>query len=184
MKLFIAVELENNVKTELEGVQEKLKDRALKGRFTSKDNFHLTLRYIGEVHPKNIDSLKNMIDQVSVNKKTFDLSLGPIGSFPKKQRHIVWAGLQGRLESLHNLYLDLEAALIKEGVKKEGRPYNPHISLGRQVKLEQTLEQVSREIKIYPLLIPVTTLSLMESTNIEGRLTYRPIYRKQLKGED
>lgn len=100
-----------------------------------------------------------------------------LGSFPKKNRHIVWAGLQGKMDTLHCLYTKMEASLSEQGFSKEEREYNPHITLGRNIQLDQSIEELNERIQIRPLEFTVNRLSLMESVNINGRLVYRPVYR-------
>lgn len=176
MRIFVAIELTNSIKGELEKNQQKLKGFSEKGRYTDKENFHLTLRFIGECKSEQISLIKMAIDQTTAKQIQFFLNLNKIGSFPKKNRHIIWAGLDGELDKLHNLYNTLEEALVQFGFPKEERPYNPHITLGRQVQLEQSLEDTNKVIQLRTLDFSVKSVSLMESINIDGRLIYRPIY--------
>ncbi|ABR47000.1 2'-5' RNA ligase [Alkaliphilus metalliredigens QYMF] len=181
MRVFIAIELEEEVKKKVEKIQKKLKSYAQKGKFTDPGNFHLTLRFIGEVGEAEIKSIKNAIEKTATKEGFFELVMDQVGSFPKKNKEIVWVGVKGELDRLQNLYKDLEDALEGEGFLKEGRQYNPHITLGREIVLNRPLPSIQEEIKVMESILSVQKISLMESVRINGKLVYRPIYVKSLR---
>ena len=49
MRIFIAIEFSNKIKNILHNIQEIVKENSISGKFTDKDNFHLTIRFIGEI---------------------------------------------------------------------------------------------------------------------------------------
>ncbi len=51
MRTFIAIELEEEVKDALEGAQQQAAELCRKGNYTPKENFHLTLHFLGESGP-------------------------------------------------------------------------------------------------------------------------------------
>jgi len=178
MRVFVAIELEDDVKADLASVQDELKKDIEKGNFTSTDNFHLTLRFIGEVDEGGVQSIKEAIDETAKTATPFDLHLSQLGSFPKKNKEILWAGVAGDLENLHSLHDKIEEELASKNFKKDTRLYTPHITLGRNLRLNEEVDQLKNKTDVPASTIKVNQLSLMESTRINDELVYRPIYVK------
>ena len=66
MRLFIAINFNDDIKEELENNIEDLKDEAKRGNFSLIDNLHLTLAFIGELDKRNLQTVKDaMIYAVS-----------------------------------------------------------------------------------------------------------------------
>ncbi|WP_432666141.1 RNA 2',3'-cyclic phosphodiesterase [Wukongibacter baidiensis] len=180
MRTFIAIELEDELKNYIFEKQQILKSNSEKGNFSRKENFHLTLRFIGESSPTQIEALKKAIDTTSEKITSFGLKLGELGYFPKKNRKIIWLGIGEGKATLQQLFNELENNLYRDGFKREERGLSPHITLGRQVILKKGFDKIAEDINILYKDIPVKKISLMESTRINDILTYRPIYTKPL----
>ncbi|OJF94169.1 2'-5' RNA ligase family protein [Alkalibacterium sp. 20] len=88
--------------------------------------------------------------------------------------------MKGQLDSLNELKRDLEGELEKAGFTKEEREYKPHITLVRQASLDKPFEIVKEEVSVPHSEIIAGSISLMESTRIDGELVYRAIYNKSI----
>lgn len=174
MRVFIAIEFDDSIKKYLSEKQQEVMQSCIKGNFTHPGNFHLTLRFIGEVAPPALTKLKKAVDATSAGLQSFELILDELGQFPRGSRKILWIGLKPSRE-LQRLYKALEVSLEEQGYPEEGRGYNPHITLGREVLVED--DPTVQHIHIRPEKIHVKGISLMESTRVEGKLVYRPIHR-------
>jgi 2'-5' RNA ligase len=177
IRVFFAIEFEEDFKKYLWDIQQIIKQNSLKGNFTRQDNFHLTLKFIGEVEPAEIENLKKAIDVVTVNRVSFSLVTSELGQFPRRNKKIIWLGLE-ESTALQQLHSDLENFLEKQGYEKEKRSYTPHITLGREVVLNCDFQELQRVVKIETQEIPVQKVSLMESTRVEGKLTYISVYSR------
>ncbi len=212
MRLFFAIEFKEELKEFLFNIQQDVREHCMGGNFTSKDNFHLTLRFIGEQSPSQAEQLiavlkdtaisfKNSINsfkdselkltkklqpmqdggspefEIGVNTFGFQLRLNKIGKFDRGNKKIIWVGLK-RSRELENLYNKLENTLLNYGYSKEDRGFNPHITLAREVKIED-FEQVVNKIEINTLPINVNAISLMESKRIDNKLCYVPLMRAE-----
>lgn len=175
MRVFIAIELDDEIKKYLSEIQTKVKKNSIKGNFTREANFHLTLRFIGDVDDKGIHSLKRAIDETSKEFQEFELKLGGLGEFPRKDKKIIWIGLSEGIKELKDLFKRLENNLEKQGFNREERGLKPHITIGREVRVDKPFEDLKNEISIEPKLINVKKISLMESTRVNGVLSYIPI---------
>ncbi|WP_161797118.1 RNA 2',3'-cyclic phosphodiesterase [Clostridium cylindrosporum] len=179
-RVFIAIELEESIKDYLQEMQNKIIKNSTRGNFTIKDNFHLTLKFIGEVEDEIIEKIKVCIDDVASRQNDFNLQFSRLGEFPRGNKTMPWVGVK-RSESLDKLHLDMENSLEEVSIKKEGKKFTPHITLGRQVVLNRDFSKLVDEIAIEDLTIIVDKISLMESTRINGKLKYIPLYVKKLK---
>ncbi len=170
MRCFIAIELDEETRNILAKVQEKLKGKDVKGKYTRIDNLHLTLKFLGEIDESAYFAICNLIKKVSVNHKLFVLKLDRLGKFDKGSKKIVWAGLSYN-KNLVSLYNDIESGLEKIMTIKKENYYTPHITLIR----EATLSSNKIDDEIYDSIrhsFRVNGISLMESTRVEGKLTY------------
>ena len=57
MRVFIAIDFEEEVKDYLDGIQNIIKENSRHGNFTQKENYHITLRFMGEVNKSDVDML-------------------------------------------------------------------------------------------------------------------------------
>ncbi len=177
MRIFFAIEFPEDVKEYLNQIQLVLKEQSIKGNFTHMDNYHLTLRFIGEINDHELDKLKEVIDEVALKQNCFELTMNKLGYFARGSKLIIWVGINQN-ESLGRLYSQLEHSLKGKGYKEEERDFVPHVTLGRQIVLIEDFHKMKQQIKMDDIIIPVNKLSLMESTRVKGELRYIPLYNK------
>lgn len=180
MRVFIAIELENILKEYIFQKQQIIKTNSIKGNFSRRENFHLTLRFIGEANREEIESFKKAINETAKAVSIFKMKLGELGYFPRKSKKIIWLGISQGQKSLQQVFNILEMKLENEGFKREARGLKPHITLAREVILNTDFNLLSRQVQIENKEINVKKISLMESTRIDGKLTYIPIYTKDI----
>jgi 2'-5' RNA ligase len=98
-------------------------------RWTAPDNFHLTVRFIGEVDGGLYDDVVDALGQVRA--PGFDLVLGGIDQFGKRDKaRVLWIGVEKNPALIH-LHDRVESALVRAGLEPEGRKYSPHVTLAR-----------------------------------------------------
>lgn len=180
MRVFIAIELEEEVKEKLAGLQSKAEAAADKGKFTAGSNFHLTLYFIGEADSERIRQIRKVIDECAEHSAPFKLKLSKLGSFKKGNKLIIWAGVEKDIIKLHELHRQISVKLNEVEPSSQSGEYTPHITLGRQIVFSQDFEEWSQSQSVPPVEFKVDKLSLMESTRLNGALIYRPIYVKPL----
>lgn len=177
MRVFFAIELDDGIKDYLSEIQQEVKSHCISGNFTFKENFHLTLRFIGEQNVQQVEKLKQLLKDVACNSD-FELRLDKLGSFNKGNRSIIWTGLEKSLH-LQELYNNMENTLFQTGYQKEERSYNPHITLAREVKMENI--GFIEKMEIEQLNVKVVSISLMESKRVNNKLAYVPLERAELQ---
>ncbi|AFS78218.1 2'-5' RNA ligase [Gottschalkia acidurici 9a] len=179
-RVFVAIEFPEDIKNYLSKIQKSIIEESEKGNFTTKENLHLTLKFIGEVNESDLEKIKICIDKVALEQNNFQLYFNELGQFPRGNKSIVWVGLESN-EILNELYSKLEITLEEIGITREERNFKPHITIGRQVIFNKKFNQIVEQINIDKLSIPVDKISLMESTRVNGELKYIPIHVKKFK---
>lgn len=180
MRVFYAIEFSDSVKEYIKSVQNVIRENSIKGNFSHEENFHLTLKFIGEVDEKKLSKLKYSLDKVSGQVKPFSIRFDQLGFFNKENKKVVWIGVENEDKGLIQLYNTLETVLHAEDFAKELRGYSPHITLSRETVLKDGFEKQTAGAVIDPMEINVNRISLMESTRINGKLTYRSIYTREI----
>lgn len=182
MRTFIAIELEDEVKDCLEETQKKAAEFCRKGNYTPRDNFHLTLHFLGEVTPDDVEYLQQAIMETARFQKAFDLTLDRIGFFPRGREGVLWAGVE-KSTPLFKLFQNLEKNLGKQGFPREKKGLSPHITLGREVEPFYSFSDVQKKVEMEKKTIRVTGISLMESVRMGRKLIYQPLFRQKLRME-
>lgn len=182
MRTFIAIELEEEVKDHLSNIQAETQKLCRKGNYTPKDNFHLTLHFLGEVEEDDLDYLQEAIFETARRNRPFTLTLDKIGFFPRGNKGIMWAGLE-KSTHLQRLFSTLEKSLEQQGFARERKGLSPHITLGREVEPHRSFMDVQKGVKVEPMRISVRSISLMESVRKGPKLVYVPLFRQNLIGK-
>lgn len=169
MRLFIAINFNNDFKNIFIEDISLLKEYFLSANFTRRENLHLTLAFIGEVN--NVSPIKKAMD--SVTFEPFEISLGDIGNF----RDIYLRRLQN-CDALNKLQKNVTENLENCGVDFDRKSFKPHITLARRVELLSVPSLPERNKKM-----TVDKISLMKSERINGRLVYTKIYSKKAQAE-
>ena len=182
MRTFIAIELEEEVKDHLAEVQAETQKLCRRGNFTPKDNFHLTLHFLGEIEEDVIEYLQDAMYETARRNRPFTLTLDKIGFFPRGNKGIMWAGLE-RSTHLQRLFSTLEKSLEQQGFARERKGLSPHITLGREVEPHRSFVDVQKSTKIEPMKVSVRRISLMESVRKGPKLVYVPLFRQNLIGK-
>jgi 2'-5' RNA ligase len=128
-------------------VRETLENAIPKIAYTKPQNLHLTLKFLGEVEPKRLDSITESIGSI----RTTPIELQPSGieCFPRRGPiRIIAAGMDGTLPPLRALVDAIEQRCKYLGFEREQRQYKPHATLGRarpvlSAKFRATVEEVT-----------------------------------------
>jgi 2'-5' RNA ligase len=98
-------------------------------RWVPIENFHLTLRFVGEVPGHRAEEVDHALAGVSAS--AFLLSFTGLGTFAKGGREVaLWAGVE-RNAALEHLQSKIETALQRAGLDPERKRFTPHVTLAR-----------------------------------------------------
>ena len=176
--MFIAVNFSRETKKKLLAFRDSLRRFAERGRFTVPENLHLTLVFLGNCDLKQTDAAKRSMNALSFEPFTITITGG--GYLDKGRANLVFCELQnnsGR-NKLSQLHSELSASLSAKGFELETRKFWPHITIGREV-VWKDIDGSSINWGIEPPRIEesVTSLELMKSERINGKLTYTAIHK-------
>ena len=180
MRLFTAVEIDEKSRTTIFRIQEHLKGSSIKGTFVKKENFHVTLKFLGETDVNYIERICRSMDSSVAGVNSFILKGGLPGYFRKKDGLIVWAGITEGSEYIWTIYSNLEDELVKAGFRKDTSLFTPHITLARKVKLRKSFDSFTENIRISDFRTEVRSVTLFESRMSRGIVFYEPLYRADL----
>jgi len=132
MRCFIAIELDDEIKDNLQTAQQFFKSIPdEKVNWTKRSQMHLTLKFLGEASEDQIPKIIDAIQSSAAEIAPFDLPVAGLGSFPPSgSPRVLWAGVQ-RSESLQKLQKSIEATVSPLGFPSEDRDFTPHLTLGR-----------------------------------------------------
>ena len=133
LRVFIALSIPPPAKFELEKVVQHLAAQVPNGvRWVSLDGIHLTLKFLGNIDPAQVEDITEAMTRGSLGTPPFKMFLSGLGTFPNQKRpRIIWAGVQGDLDSVGKLQAGIEAEVSGLGFPREKRPFTPHLTLGR-----------------------------------------------------
>ena len=164
MRLFIAILFNDAITSALTELQENMKKEGVRGSYTTTENLHLTLAFIGEYG--NPDAVLDAMEKAGFTP--FSISLNGVGSFGK----LFWAGISENRE-LRAYVKRLRRALAEEGIPFDRKQFSPHITLIRNA--------VYKNDQKIPVRVPpvgemkAANISLMKSERGRNGMIYTEI---------
>lgn len=133
VRLFIAIELPAELVTRLRDFQsEPGLTRLPYAKWVDPGSIHLTLKFLGDVDPARLETVKESAAAAARPFHPFVLSTGRTGFFPGAQRaRVFWLGLEGEVAELGRLQQGIDRAMSKLGFESENRPFTAHLTLAR-----------------------------------------------------
>jgi len=133
LRSFIAVEIPAEIQSALARSTAPLQKDLPKPliRWVAPQNVHLTLKFLGDVSPVNLEQLADALKVEALNHETFTIFVGGLGAFPTpRHARVIWVGLQAPV-ALMALLRGVEAVAARLGYASEDRPFSPHLTIGR-----------------------------------------------------
>jgi len=97
-------------------------------RWIDVENYHLTLRFFGDVEGHVADEIVNALDRV--RRPSFQLTLSGVGAFGGKKPHSIWAGVAASPD-LFALQAEIDRISARLGLPSDARKFSPHVTLAR-----------------------------------------------------
>jgi len=177
MRTFIGVEFNKDIKDSIAGIQHIVRENSEKGRFKYVGNFHLTLKFLGEIQPAKTADIGRSLKDIAEKHRKFRLNIDKIGYFDGRGSiHALWLGFSGELDKLGRLHSDIEEGMYRLGVKKEIKAYTPHITIAQDLLLRIPFEELREKVDFKGLrTVEIKEVSLIESEESGGKRIYTPI---------
>lgn len=123
-RLFTALEIPRNAAMSLSLLRGGLPG----ARWMDVENYHITLRFIGDVDGRTADEIVDRLDRI--DRPEFQIRLEGIGSFGSKKPHSIWAGVTPSPE-MYALQAEIERICQRIGLPPDPRKFMPHVTLAR-----------------------------------------------------
>jgi 2'-5' RNA ligase len=133
LRTFIAVDIPPSIQKAIQQKTESLRQAlgAPLVRWVNVNHIHLTLKFLGDVSPGQVDLLTQMLRTEADSAQAFEMQIGGLGSFPNLRRpRVLFIGIQAPA-GLEALYRGIESACRRLGYESEVRDFSPHLTLGR-----------------------------------------------------
>lgn len=187
MRLFIALNIPTKEREKIGRAADPLRERDLPVRWVGPDEYHVTLKFLGDVRPDGVEGIHDVLDKVGGSTAPFRASVQGFGAFPTIRRpSVLWAGVTATPE-LRCLKQDLEWDLAELGFERETRAFHPHVTLGRAGRDRgagafRGLDELAASLKLRAS-FPVKTLDLMRSQPGKDGPRYTLLYQASLRGD-
>ncbi len=176
MRLFIAINFDDDTKMKIYNDSLVLIEMASSYNFSSINNYHLTLAFLGEVDKSKVDLIKSTIDSISFIN--MDLKILGYGSLKRDDKELIFRHIKVD-EKLFKLVSELKDELIIKGFNVDMKRFKPHLTISRETKFISDINV--RCIKVDEINTKIKSIDLMESYRINGTLKYRSLYKALLK---
>jgi 2'-5' RNA ligase len=186
MRLFIAIDIDNDVCKAVAKLQQELigRLRNQKGlKWVEPENMHLTLKFLGEADESRVDEINAAVEIACGDKKAFEFSLSTVGTFGRPAK-VLWLGSEKQSDELVKLAADLEQALEGLGFEKEARPFSTHLTLGRikDSGVDKNLRQVLKNYQQVEIpAVSVDSVCLYKSQLTQDGPVYTLLRKIELK---
>jgi len=131
MRLFVAIPMGGEVEQVLSKLLERCSQKPWPVKWVRSEGLHLTVKFLGPVGPERLEAVSGAVKEASRGTPRLSFGLTELGAFPRWSRpRVLWAGLESEA-ALELLVHRVEQACAGLGFPVEGRPFRPHVTLGR-----------------------------------------------------
>lgn len=125
IRLFVGLELPDGIRARLAGLGGGVPG----ARWIPSENYHVTLRFIGEVDEGRAEDIDAILSRVRA--PVFDMRIAGVGAFGRNhQVHTLWAGIADAPE-IKQLHDKIDRAVMRAGLPPDRRKFMPHVTLAR-----------------------------------------------------
>jgi RNA 2',3'-cyclic 3'-phosphodiesterase len=156
-------------------------------RWVAVENMHLTLKFLGDISPANMDLLTQMLSAQAGLFHGFDIHISGLGSFPNMKRpRVIYVGIQAPVV-LEALQRGLESASRRLGYESEERGFAPHLTIGRVKQNVTATEQqkIRRALEVTTIdslgIARVDSVHLYKSDLMPSGSVYTRLFSAPLK---
>ena len=179
MRVFIAIDINDEIRTALSDLQQQLQNKAdnKKGdvKWVEPKNIHLTLKFLGEIKDEQAVDVCNIVKDVAGRNKSFELDIESVGCFGGRSTRVLWVGTGEGSNNLLQLQKEMEQELASAGLPPETRKFTGHLTLCRvkNSKAGFKLAAITEDFKDFRL----GTISADSVSVYQSQLTPRdPVY--------
>ncbi len=129
MRLFVAIDIDDNIRSRIARFLEGMREFAPDVRWVRPESLHVTLKFIGEKSDDEAETIKRSLATIAAD--SFELIFRGYGFFPgARAPRVFWIGSEGG-SKLTSLAATVDETLAQLGIQKEEHAFNPHLTLAR-----------------------------------------------------
>lgn len=162
-RLFTAIEVPKDIGMMLSSLRGGIHG----ARWIDRENYHLTLRFIGDIDERTANEIAGMLD--FVERPAFTLTLTGLDQFGGKKPRAIFAAVQPA-PALIELQAEHERMMQRIGLAPEGRRFTPHVTLARlrDASVIEVADYLSTRGGFRPMSFPVSRFVLYSSRASQG----------------
>ena len=177
MRLFIAIQFPPEIVSHLEIIQKELMRHTLSGHFVESSNLHLTVLFLGEMEATRLNMVKDAMRRITV--PSFSVLLQDVSSFKTQEGRLYYVNVK-KNDQLETIVAELKETLNRFGFSLENKEYKPHITLAREVVLEEEFDLANYCQSITHKRVDVEKVCLMRSDRIDHQVVYKEVASRHL----
>ena len=146
IRAFVAIEFAAATVNRISAAIEQLKPRIVGIRWVAPANYHLTLKFLGNIDESQIETIGHALANALHPFQRFTINAKGLGVFPSVKRpRVLWVGLVG--SPLTTMAVAVEAALVPLGFPQEEKVFTPHLTIGRWHQTDRADRVLGEELK-------------------------------------
>lgn len=146
IRAFVAIEIAAATVQQIAAAIEQFKPRIVGIRWLSPTNFHLTVKFLGNIDESKIEPIRQALTDALRPFQRFTINAKGLGVFPSMKRlRVLWVGLVG--SRLTELTAAVESALVPLGFAREEKTFTPHLTIGRWRQAARADRALEQELK-------------------------------------
>jgi RNA 2',3'-cyclic 3'-phosphodiesterase len=131
VRAFVALDLDARLREAIGDLQARLRPRLGGIRLVRPEGIHLTLRFLGDTSPAQVETLRPLLAAAAAACPPADARVAGLGAFPERgSPRVLWLGLDVP-PTVFELQRACERAARAVGFEREERPFRAHLTLGR-----------------------------------------------------
>ena len=173
MRAFLAVDLDEELRTEIARIQQELRDALSSANarisWVRPAGMHLTVKFLGEFDQRHVEPLRDDVARILRSRTAVTIPLSRVGAFPRPQApRTIWLGPQASWDNtddaleIGRLMRAIDEACTKFGAVPDQKHWHPHLTLARVRDGERLVGRalaqfIDRSINLAPLLMTAVT---------------------------
>ncbi len=176
-RCFVAIELDEIARADLGDSMDRIDIDGL--RLGNPQNLHVTLKFLGDVEDPALPGVIERLRHAAAGIGPIELNATGIAYLPDARRARVLSATVDSPPELLQLFHRVEDAMADAGFRREGRPYRPHITIGRFRKPPRRAP-APQTLPFGPTSWTAEAITLMQSDLGPGGPTYTPLAEMRL----
>lgn len=183
IRCFISIVLDEHTKRQIGRVQTAIRSTGIRAGWPSAQNFHLTLKFLGNISEETLPCIKAKLSEAIADKERFNITFNQLGVFPNP-RHpkVIWIGSDKTDPELVTLQRDIDSKLSKCHPFVKEKRFSPHITLSRvRNRIKPDILNKTLEIETGSISIPVNQVHLIKSQLYSSGAVHSSLFCGNLK---